>query len=149
MQTELRDLRSGTKVEKRFRPSESVERARIDTREMEYLYEDGSHYHFMDTESFEQHQLTKEVLGNGVHYLQPNAKITIDLFEKEAIGIELPSSVELKIIETDPPMKGATASGSNKPAKLDNGVTVKVPPYLKTGDMVRVNPNTDEYIERA
>lgn len=149
IQTELRDLRSGTKIEKRFRPSESIERARIDTHEMEYLYEDGHHYHFMDTESYEQHQMSKETLGSAVHYLQPNTKITVDLYGSEAIGVELPSSVELKIVETDPPMKGSTASGSNKPAKLENGVTVKVPPYLKTGDLVRVNPNTDEFIERA
>lgn len=149
IQTEMRDLRSGNKIEKRFRPSESVERAHITTREMEYLYEDGHHYYFMDTESYEQVHMSSEALGSAVHYLQPNTKITVDLYEGEPIGVELPSSMDLKIVETDPPLKGATQSSSNKPAKLENGVTVKVPAYLKSGDLIRIDPNTDEYIERV
>lgn len=149
MQTELRDLRAGNKVEKRFRPSESVEKVSIHTKEMEYLYHEGDLYHFMDTTSYEQHQINATALGNAVHYLTPNTKITVDLFESEPIGVELPSAMEFEVVECDPPMKGATASGSNKPAKLNNGVTIKVPPYLKVGDKVKINPNTDEYLERV
>lgn len=149
MQTELRDLRSGNKIEKRFRPSESVERAYLQTKEMEFLYSEGDDYHFMDTETYEQVHMTATVLGTATHYLQANTKITVDLYEGEAIGVELPSAMEQEIIETDPPLKGATASSSGKPAKLDNGITVKVPAYLKVGDRIRVNPATDEYIERV
>ncbi len=149
MATELRNLRSGVKIDKRFRPSESVERVSLTTREMEYLYEDGEHYHFMDTENYEQVQLGSEALGSASHYLQPNTKIKVDMFEGEAIGIELPGAMEFVITETDPSIKGATATSSYKPAKLENGLTIKVPPYLGVGDRIRVNPATDEYIERV
>ena len=149
MQTELRDLRSGIKLEKRFRPSESVERAFLQTKEMEYLYSEGKDFHFMDTENYEQIHMSEDTLGSAVYYLKPNTKITVDFYEQEPIGVELTSSMELEIVETDPPLRGATASSSGKPAKLDNGVTVKVPAYLKVGDRVRVNPETDEYIERV
>ncbi len=149
MQVEMRDLRSGTKIEKRFRPSEGVERVSMTTREMEFLYDDAEGFHFMDTESYEQFLLSREALGNATYYLQPNTKIQVDLYEGEAIGIELPNSMEFTIVETDPPLKGATASSSAKPAKLDNGLTVKVPAYLNSGDKVRVNPQTDEFIERV
>lgn len=147
--TELRDLRSGLKLEKRFRPNESVERVSLTTREMEYLYEDGEHYHFMDTETYEQVQMNSQALGNATYYLQPNTKIQVDFYEGEAISIELPSSMDFKIAETEPPIKGATAASSAKPAKLENGLIIKVPPYLQVGDVVRVNPETDEYIERV
>ncbi len=149
MATELRDLRSGIKIDKRFRPSESVERVSLMTRQMEYLYEDGDFYHFMDTDNYEQVQLNSKALGNATFYLQPNTKIQVDLYEGEAISVELPSAMEFEIVETEPPIKGATAAASGKPAKLNNGLSVKVPPYLKVGDKVRVNPQTDEFIERV
>ncbi len=149
MATEIRNIKTGIKTEKRFRSSESVERAFLTTREMEFLYNDGEQYHFMDTESYEQVQLNGEALGNAPYYLQPNTKIKVDMYEGDPIGVELPAAMDFEIVETDPPLKGATAAASPKPAKLSNGLTIKVPPYMEVGDKVRVNPETDEFIERV
>jgi elongation factor P len=149
MATELRDLKSGIKIDRRFRSSETVEKAIITTREMEYLYADGEQYTFMDTENYEQCHMSQALLGDGVYYLQANMKFSVSLYDGSPIGVEFPTAVELEITDTDPPMRGATASSSNKPAKLSNGVTTKVPPYLKVGDKVRVNPNTGEFVERV
>lgn len=149
MQVEMRRLRDGAKVEYRYRSEDSVEKAILEQRDMEYLYQDGDHYCFMDRVSFEQVHLTGEMLGTAVHYLQPNTKVVVDLYQEKPIGIEIPDTMDLKVIETEPALKGATAASSYKPAKLENGLTVKVPPFVKEGDVVRVDTATDEYLERV
>lgn len=149
MQVEMRRLRDGTKIEYRYRSEESVEKASLEQRDMEYLYREGEHYCFMDSANFEQVHLAAEILGNAVHYLQPNTKVVVDLYQEVAVGIEIPTTMDLKVVETDPVFKSATAASSYKPAKLENGITVKVPPFIKEGDRVRVDTGTDEYLERV
>lgn len=149
VQTDLRNIRTGLKTEHRFRSEDSVEKAVFTEKEMEFLYNDGDAYHFMDSVNFEQIQLNKDELGNAVYYLQPNTKVQVEFFDEKAIGVELPPSMVLTITDTQPPLKGATASGSAKPATLDNGLTVKVPQFIEVGNKVRVDTSTNEYIERA
>ncbi len=149
IQTEMRNVRTGIKTSFRFRSEDSVEKAVLNEKEMEYLYEDGTHYHFMDSTTFEQIQMGKEELGNAVYYLKPNTKVAVEFHDERPIGIELPSSMDLKVTDTAPPMKGATASGGAKPATLDNGLTVKVPQFVQTGDTIRVDTATNEYVERV
>ncbi len=149
VQAEMRNLKTGTKIEYRFRSEDTIEKAVLSEREMEYLYNEGDLYHFMDSENYEQIHLTKEDLGNGVYYLQPNTKVMVEFHEERPIGVELPAIMEQKILETDPPMKGATASGGSKPAKLENGLTVKVPQFIQAGDFIRVDTSTNEYLERV
>lgn len=149
VQTELRNIRTGIKTQNRFRSDEDVEKATFNTKEMEFLYNEGDLYTFMDSENYEQIQMNKESLGNAVCYLQPNTKVAVDFYEERPIGVELPASMVLKITDTQPPMKGATASGSSKPATLENGLTVKVPQFIGTGELVKVDTSTNEYIERV
>lgn len=149
VQSELRNLRTGTKRENRFRSEDSVEKATLEEREMEYLYQDGEAYTFMNTSNYEQTQLNREDLGNAVHYLKPNTRLKVDFFEDRAIGVELPSAMELQVTETSPPMKGATASRGAKPALLENGLTIKVPQFVQSGDRIRVDTVSNEYVERV
>ena len=149
MQVEMRRLRDGVKMEYRYRSEDTVEKATLEQRDMEYLYQEGDNHCFMDTTSYEQVHLNKELLGNAVHYLQPNTKVVVDLYEEKPVGVEIPSTMDLKVIETEPVFKSATAASSYKPAKLENGLTVKVPPFIKEGDTVRVDTGTDEYLERV
>jgi elongation factor P len=149
VQTELRSLRTGLKTEHRFRSEDTVEKAVLTEKEMEYLYQDGDSYHFMDSATYEQIHLRKEDLGNAVYYLQPNTKVMVEFHEERPIGVELPAAMDLKVTETSPPMKGATAAGGAKPATLENGLTVKVPQFIQTGDLVRVDTSTNEYLERV
>lgn len=149
VQVRLRNLNSGTAFEHRFSSTENVERAILEQHEMEYLYADGELHYFMNSETFEQMPMNKETLGDALDYLQPGAKIQVDFFEGQPIGIELPSTVDLKVVETEPELKGATASASYKPATLETGVTIQVPPFVKEGDIVRVNPSDGTYQERA
>ncbi|MBI4373767.1 MAG: elongation factor P [Deltaproteobacteria bacterium] len=149
MQVEMRRLKDGTKLNYRFRSEDSVEKATFEEREMEYLYQEGDHYVFMDSTNYEQTSLSVERLGTAVHYLQPNTKVMVDFYNESPVGVEIPSTMDLKVVDTDPPVKGATAAASYKPAKLDNGITVKVPPFVKIGDTVRVDTASDEYLERV
>ena len=149
VQTDLRNVRTGIKTEYRFRSEDSVEKATLTEKEMEFLYNDGDAYHFMDSASYEQIQLMKDELGNAIHYLKPNTKVVVELYEERAIGVELPPIMELKIVDTQPPMKGATASGGAKPATLENGLAVKVPQFIQRDDIVRVDTSTNEYVERV
>jgi elongation factor P len=149
VQVKLRNIRNGSSSETRFSSTENVERATLEQHEMEYLYSDGDLYHFMNTETYEQIGLTDEQLGDATGYLSEGLKIQVELFDGTPIGIELPAVITLEVIETEPELKGATASNSNKPAKLSTGVTIMVPPFIKQGDMVRVDPNEGRYIERA
>ena len=149
VQTKLRDLRSGSSFEHRFRSADTVERASLEQHEMEYLYSDGAHHHFMNTENYEQTHLNDEDLGDMAQWLSPGLKIQAEFYEGAPIGITLPPSLELTVTETEPTMKGATVSNVNKPATLENGVTITVPPFVNAGDRIRVDPNESRYIERA
>ncbi|MEP7272821.1 MAG: elongation factor P [Acidobacteriota bacterium] len=149
VQTKLRNLKTGSSTEHRFRSTESVERAILEEHEMTYLYADGSTHHFMNTESYEQIGLDAEYLGDFVGYLLPETLIHVEFYEGQPIGIELPSVVELAVVETEPELRGATVSNVNKPAKLETGITIQVPPFVKEGDRIRVNTEDGSYIERA
>ena len=149
VQTKLRNLKSGSSVEVRFSSTEDVERAILDEHEMEYLYSDGEMHHFMNTETFEQIALDAEALSDAIGFLAPGTKIQVQFFEGQPIGIELPAVVELTVVETQPQLKRATATSGTKPAKLDTGVTIQVPAFIKEGDRIRVDPNRGAYIERA
>jgi len=149
MQTKLRDLRTGSSFEHRFRSADTVERAAMEQHEMEFMYADGSHYHFMNTENYEQTALSDEDLGDMAQWLLPGMKIQAEYYEGSPIGIDLPASIELTVVSTEPTMKGATVSNVNKPATLENGVTILVPPFVNEGDRIRVSPSEGRYIERA
>ena len=149
VQAKLRNIKSGSSTEVRFSSTENIERAVLEDHEMEYLYSDGDMFHFMNTETYDQIALDTETLGDAMNYLTPGTKIQIEFFEGAPIGIELPPSVELTIVETTPELKGATASNSPKPAKLETGVTVQVPPFIKEGDRIRVDPSKGVYLDRV
>jgi len=149
VQARLRNVRSNAQRDHKYRSDDSVDRATLDTRKMQFLYADGDSYHFMDTESFEQTHLTAETLRDAVHYLLSDSVITVQLFESEPVGIELPLTVELEVGDTAPSIKGATASAQLKPATLETGLVVQVPPFISIGDRVRVNTETGEYQGRA
>jgi elongation factor P len=149
VQCRMRNIRTGTLSDQKFRSEEDVERATLDEREMQYLYSDGSDYHFMDTTTFEQIHLSEETLGQSASFLIPNATIRVEFFESEPVGIELPQTVDLKVEDTTPAIKGATASAQLKPARLETGLVVQVPPFVNIGDRIRVNTETGEYQSRV
>lgn len=149
VQTKLRNLRTGSSFDHRFRSADTVERASLEQHEMEYLYSDGSHHHFMNTENYEQTSLSEDELGDAAGWLMPGLKIQAEFYEGAPIGIDLPPSMELTVTSTEPTMKGATISNVNKPATLENGVTIQVPPFVNEGDRIRVDPAEGRYIERA
>ncbi len=126
-----------------------MERAVLDQQEMEFLYKDSSHYHFMNTENFEQFPIEKELLGEFTNYLKEGFKVQVEFFEGQPIGVEMPSFVDLKVVETEPELKGATASNSPKPATLETGAVIQVPAFIRQGEMVRVDPSEGRYLERA
>ena len=149
VQARLRNVRSNTQRDHKYRSDDSVERTSLDTRNMQFLYADGDSYHFMDTESYEQTHLTSETLGDAVNYLLADSVITVQLFEGDPVGIELPLTAELEVRDTAPSIKGATASAQLKPATLETGLVVQVPPFVSIGDKIRVNTETGEYQGRA
>ena len=149
VQCKLRNIKTGNQLEHRFRSEDRVEKASLDTHDMQYLYSDPSGHHFMNTETYEQITLTDEVLGDSLGYLLPDTVITVDFYESRPVGLELPNTVILKVVETDPPMKGATAAGGSKPAKLETGVTVAVPQFIDSGTRIVVDTRTGEYVSRA
>lgn len=149
VRVKLRNIRNGTLSDQKLRSEDSVERAVLDEREMQYLYQDGDSYYFMDTTSFDQIHISNEALGDSVNYLKPEMTIQVEFYGTEPVGIELPVSVDLKVTDTAPGIKGATASAQVKPATLETGLVVQVPPFVNTGDMVRVNTETGEYLSRA
>ena len=149
VQAKLRNIKTGSSTEVRFSSTENIERAILEEHEMEYLYSDGEMYHFMNTETYDQIALDNETLGDAMEYLVPGTKIQVEFFEGAPMGIELPAAVELTVVETPPELKGATASNSPKPAKLETGVTVQVPPFIKQGDRIRVDPSKGVYLDRA
>jgi len=149
MQTKLKNLKNGVGTEYKFRSEDRVEQVMLDTRTMQYLYNEGDLHTFMDTENYEQISLTAEDIGDILPYLLPNHIVEIELFEGKPVGISPPSTVDLKVVDTEPSLKGATASASYKPAKLETGITIQVPPFIQVGDRVRVDPLEGKYLERV
>lgn len=149
MQTQLRDLRGGSIIDKRFRSSETVETAHLDEREMQYLYQDGELFAFMDLETYEQVHLSKAQLEDALPYLTENLEVTVGFVDDEPIEVELPNTMDLTVVETEPAIKGATASSHSKPATLENGLVVQVPPFVSEGEKIRVDTSTGEYVTRA
>lgn len=149
VQTRLRNLMTGNTTEHRFRSTEAIEKAVFEEVEMNYMYSDAEGYHFMNMESYEQIALNEETLGDAVGYLLEGTTIKVEFFNGNPIGIELPLVVELKVVETEPELKGATVSNVNKPAKLETGITIAVPPFIKEGEKIRVDTTEGRYIERA
>ncbi len=149
MQIKMKRLSDGVKNEDRFRPDEAVEKATLTTHEYQFLYNDGDLYYFMDLESYEQIHLTGEMIGDDIYYLLPETIVQILFHESQPIGVELPGVVELKVTETQPNMKGATVSSSYKPAKLETGLSIQIPPFIEEGEVIRVDTSTGKYLERA
>ncbi len=149
VQVKMRKLSSGTMMEHRFSSEDKVERASLDEQEMEFLYDDGEYYYFMNTESFEQMHLMKDILGDATNFLIPNLKVNVEFYEGKPISVELPPSVDLTVVETEPGMKGATVSNVTKPAKLETGLVVQVPPFIIEGEKIRVSTSESAYLERA
>jgi elongation factor P len=149
VQTKMRNLRSGTQIENRFRSEDKVDRVTFEQHEMEFLYHDGDSYHFMNTENYEQIAMNAEDLGDVVNYLTPNLKVQVDFYEEKPVGVSLPKTVDLKITDTAPGLKTATVTNVLKPATTETGLIVPVPNFLDTGDVIRVDTETGEYLSRA
>ena len=149
IQAKLRNLRTGAMFEHRFRSADAIEKITVDEVNMEYLYNDGDGYYFMNTENYEQTHLTKDTLGDAVDYLTPNLNIKIEFFDGKAVGVELPQTVELTVIETEPGLRSATASSVTKPAKTETGLVVQVPPFINEGERIKVDTSEGAYLSRA
>jgi elongation factor P len=149
VQAKIRHLKSGSIIEHRFRSVDSVERALLDDSEMEFLYQDGDMYHFMNNESYEQIALSDEVLGEAVRFLLPNIKLKVEMYEGRPVGIELPMTVDMTVVETEPAIKGASVSNVGKPAKMETGLIVQVPPFIAEGERIRIDTATGSYVERV
>jgi elongation factor P len=149
VQAKMRNLRSGTMIEHRFSSEDRVERAVLEEHEMEYLYDDGEYFYFMNTENFEQMHLTRELLGDAVHYLIPQLHVDVVFFEGSPISVEMPPTVDMTVVETEPGLKGATVSNVTKPAKTETGLVVQVPPFISEGEKIRVSTSDGAYLERA
>jgi elongation factor P len=149
VRTKLRNLLTGATVEKTFRAGESMEHARVERRQMEFLYSTGDEYVFMDTSDYDQIMVTEEHVGDARLFLKENTPVTLTEYKGQIISIELPPSLELKIVETDPGLRGDTASGGSKPAKLETGAVVQVPLFVGEGEMIRVDTRTGQYVERV
>ena len=145
VQCRLRDIRSGRLIDHKFRSEDDVERATLDEREMQFLYREGDLFHFMDTSTYDQVHLSRETLGDSALYLLPESLINVEFYETEPVGIHLALTVDLKVTDTVPGIKGATASAQVKPATLETGLVVNVPAFISTGDVVRINTETGEY----
>lgn len=149
IQAKLRNLRSGAMYEHRFRSPDPIERVVVDEVPMEFLYADGDSYCFMNTENYEQTHLNGEMLGEAVEYLIPNLPVRVSFFDGAPVGIELPQTVELTVVETEPGLKSATASSVTKPAKTETGLVVQVPPFINEGEKIRVDTAEGAYLSRA
>ena len=145
----LRDIHAGHTIERSFQSSEKFTRARLDSRSMQYLYNDGELYYFMDEENYEQIALNSDQLADVLNYLKEGRSLQISSYESEIVGVELPTAVELEVIETGPGFKGDTASAGNKPATLETGITIQVPLFINTGDVIKVDTRTGSYLERV
>jgi elongation factor P len=148
-QVEMRDLRGGSKLNERFRTQETVERVRLDEKEMQFLYFEGDLATFMDNETYEQITVNRGMIGEPADFLSEGMLCTIQLYEGAPLGVELPQTVTMKVVEADPVVKGQTASSSYKPGKLENGRRIMIPPHIEAGTRVVVNTGDGSYLERA
>ncbi len=148
VRAKFRNIRNNSLSDQKLRSEDFLERAVLDEREMQFMYKDGDSYHFMDTETYEQLHIDAEVLGDTASYLVAEATIKVEFYGSEPVGIELPLTVDLKVDDTVPGIKGATASAQVKPATLETGLVVQVPPFINVGDVVRVNTETGEYLKK-
>ncbi len=149
VQAKMRNIRSGSMIEHRFSSEDKVERVSFDEQEMEYLYDDGEYFYFMNTDNYEQTHFTKAILGDAVLYLIPQLRVNVEFYEGKAISVEIPASVEMTVMETEPGLKGATVSNVTKPAKMETGLVVQVPPFINQGERIRVSTSEGTYQERA
>ena len=149
VQVKMRNFKSGTMIEHRFSSEDKVEKASLDEQEMEYLYDDGEYYYFMNTESFEQMHLVKDLLGDATDYLTPNLKVLVEFYEGKPISVELPATVDLTVAETEPGIKGASVSNVTKAAKMETGLVVLVPSFINEGEKIRVSTSDASYQARA
>ena len=149
VQAKLKNLRTGSSFEHRFRAADSIEKASMETHDLEFMYQGGDTYHFMNVENYDQLEMDEEMLGDNAQWMQPGMKIQAEYYDGKPVGIKMPNSLVLEVVDTAPVMKTATKTASSKPAKLENGVTINVPEFVGTGDKVKVNPSTGEYQERA
>jgi elongation factor P len=149
MQTRMKNLKTGALIDYRFRAEEFVDRAILDEVEFEYLYNEGDEFHFMNTETYEQMHLTREQLGETVYYLIPNTVVKVEFFEDKPIGVDLPDTMDLKVIQTEPTLQKATASAVGKPATLETGLVVQVPPFVNEGDKIKVDTSEARYVQRV
>jgi len=145
----LRDIRGGHTIERTFQSSEKFTRARLDYRSMQYLYNDGDLYYFMDEENFEQMPLSTNQLGDAINYLKEGMSVEVLSYKSKLVGVELPTAVELQVVDTGPSFKGNTATAGNKPAKLETGITIQVPLFINTGDIIKVDTRSGSYLERV
>ena len=149
VQTKLKNLRNASMKDQRFRSEDEVEKAHMDQKEMQFLYRDGADFHFMDRATYEQTHISEDVLGDAVYYIIPEASISVDFYEGNPVGIELPTTVELKVVETTPEVKGGTAGAQRKPAKLETGLVVQVPAFVGEGVVIRITTEDGAYLERV
>jgi elongation factor P len=149
VQARMRNIRTGQQADNKFRAEEDVERAILDERKMQYLYKDGDAFHFMDTANYEQIHLDREVLGDNANYILPDMEITMEFYGDEPVGIELPITVDLKVVDTTPAINRATASAQVKPATLETGLVVSVPAHVNIGDTIRVGTEDGEYQKKV
>ncbi len=149
VKTKMKNLRTGTTLDVNFRSGDKVEKPDLESREMEYLYNDGDLHYFMDTSTYEQKPITTEQLGDSKKYIKENAVVTVLFYKGDPISIELPMKVELKIVKSDPGVRGDTAQGATKPAKLETGAIVQVPLFVEEGEIIRIDTRTGAYLERV
>jgi elongation factor P len=149
MQTKMRNLRSGAMIDYRFRAEDFIDKVTVDEIDFEYLYSDGEGHHFMNTENYEQLALQNDVVGDSKDYLIPNMPVKIEYYDSKPIGVLLPDTVDLTVVETEPSIQKATASAVMKPAKLETGLVINVPPFVGTGDKVRVDTSEARYMQRV
>ena len=149
VQTKMRNLRSGTQSENRFRSEDKVERVTLEQHDMEFLYQSDDQYYFMNIENYEQMALDKETLGDGTNYLIPNLRLMVEFYEDQPVAVDLPKTVDMKVVETAPGMKGATVTNQVKPATTETGLVVNVPPFIDVDDVIRVDTENGQYLSRA
>jgi len=149
IQAKLRNIRTGAMFEYRFRSGDAIDKVMVDETEMEFLYSEGDNYYFMNIESYEQTYLSKEILGDAVEYLTPNLLIKVEFYDGKAVGIELPQTVAMTVMETEPGLKSATATNVTKAAKTETGLIVQVPPFISEGEKIKVDTSDGAYLSRA
>ena len=149
MQVKMRNIIAGSTIEHRFRSDDKVDQVFVESIPMEYLYKEGEGFVFMNLSTYDQVTLSKELISDAVNYLVPNIKVDVSYFDNEPIGIQLPNAMELTVVETEPGIKGATVTNVNKPAKLETGMVVQVPPFIEQGEKIRVDTREGKYLERA